>query len=78
MVKRLGAIQNVVHARSLLQALLKLFILSVKVARVREVLVQPELGAMNVFMRTLQLCLDNEADNNQAAVTEKLLDVTYI
>lgn len=76
MVVRLGAIQNVWRARPLLQVLLKLFRLSVKVERVQEVLIQPELGAMEVFLRTLQLCLDSESDGNQAAVTEQLLDVS--
>lgn len=76
MVTRLGAIQNVWRARPLLQVLLKLFRLSVKVQRVQEVLIQPELGAMEVFLRTLQLCLDGEPDGNQAAVTEQLLDVS--
>ncbi|KAI4460353.1 e3 ubiquitin-protein ligase ubr4 [Holotrichia oblita] len=75
MVKRLEAIQNVVRAKPLLQVLLKLFRLSVKVERVQEVLIQPELGAMSVFLRTLQLCLDNESDSNQSSVTEQLLDI---
>ncbi|KAK9707806.1 E3 ubiquitin-protein ligase UBR4 [Popillia japonica] len=75
MVKRLEAIQNVVRAKPLLQVLLKLFRLSVKVARVQEVLIQPELGAMAVFLKTLQLCLDNESDSNQSSVTEQLLDI---
>lgn len=76
MVKRLGAIQNIIRAKPLLQVLLKLFRLSVKVSRVQEVLAQAELGAMGVFLKTLQLCLDNESDSNQTAVTEQLLDVT--
>lgn len=75
MVTRLGAIQNVWRARPLLQVLLKLFRLSVKVVRCQEVLIQPELGAMGVFLRTLQLCLDSEPDSSQAAVTEQLLDI---
>ncbi|KAF5296758.1 hypothetical protein FQR65_LT10159 [Abscondita terminalis] len=75
MVVRLGAIQNIWRARPLLQVLLKLFRLSVKVNRVQEVLIQPELCAMEVFLRTLQLCLDSEPDVNQAAVTEHLLDI---
>lgn len=78
MVKRLGAIQNITRARPLLQVLLKLFRLSVKVSQVQEVLIQPEVGAMNVFLRTLQLCLDSESDINQAGVTEQLLDVRLI
>lgn len=77
MVKRLGAIQNIVRAKPLLQVLLKLFRLTVKVVRVQEVLAKPEVGAMNVFLRTLQLCLDSEPDANQASVTEQLLDVSF-
>lgn len=75
MVKRLGAIQNVWRAKSLLQVLLKLFRLSVKVVKVQEILTQPEVGAMSVFLRTLQLCLEGEPDASQAAVTEQLLDI---
>lgn len=76
MVTRLGAIQSVFRARPLLQVLLKLFRLCVKVNRCQEVLIQPEVGAMEVFLRTLQLCLDSEPDSSQAAVTEQLLDVS--
>lgn len=76
MVKRLGAIQNVHRARPLVQVLLKLFRLSVKVQRVQEVLIQPKLGAMEVFLRTLQLCLASESDSVQASITEQLLDVS--
>ena len=75
MVKRLGAIQNVWRAKPLLQVILKLFRLSIKVVKCQEVLIQPKLGAMEVFLRTLQLCLDSEPDASQAAVTEQLLDV---
>lgn len=75
MVSRLGAIQNVVWAKPLLQVLLKLFRLCVKVNRCQEVLIKPEVGAMEVFLRTLQLCLDSEPDSSQPAVTEQLLDV---
>ncbi|KAF5286898.1 hypothetical protein FQA39_LY00431 [Lamprigera yunnana] len=75
MVVRLGAIQNIWRARPLLQVLLKLFRLSVKVNRVQEVLIQPEIGAMEVFLRTLQHCLDSEPDGNQGTVTEQLLDI---
>lgn len=77
MVTRLGAIRNVWRAKPLLQVLLKLFRLSIKVARCQEVLIQPELGAMEVFLRTLQMCLESEPDPSQAAVTEQLLDVSY-
>lgn len=76
MVKRLGAIQSITRAKPLLQVLLKLFRFSVKVKRVQEVLIQPEIGAMNVFLRTLKLCLDSDPDMTQAAVTEQLLDVS--
>ncbi|XP_017783583.1 PREDICTED: E3 ubiquitin-protein ligase UBR4 [Nicrophorus vespilloides] len=75
MVRRLGAIQKVSRAKPLLQVLLKLFRLSVKVVKVQEVLTDPELGAMEVFLRTLQLCLEGESDSSQAAVTEQLLDI---
>lgn len=75
MVTRLGAIQSVIRAKPLLQVLLKLFRLCVKVSRCQEVLIKPEVGAMEIFLRTLKLCLDSEADSSQAAVTEQLLDV---
>ncbi|XP_074029001.1 E3 ubiquitin-protein ligase-like protein poe [Leptinotarsa decemlineata] len=75
MVTRLGAIPSVYKARPLLQVLLKLFRLCVKVNRCQEVLIKPEVGAMEVFLRTLQLCLDSDPDSSQAAVTEQLLDI---
>lgn len=78
MVIRLGAIQSVTRARPLLQVLLKLFRLCVKVNRCQEVLIQPELKSMEVFLRTLQLCLDSDRDSSQTAVTEQLLDVRSI
>ncbi|KAG5896473.1 hypothetical protein JTB14_005854 [Gonioctena quinquepunctata] len=75
MVIRLGAIQSVYRAKPLLQVLLKLFRLCVKVNRCQEVLIQPKVGALEVFLRTLQLCLDSDPDSSQAAVTEQLLDI---
>lgn len=75
MVNRLAAVQNVKRARPLLQVLLKLFRLSVKIGRVQEVLIQPELGAMTVFLKNLQMCLEFESDLSQAPLTEQLLDV---
>lgn len=77
MVKRLGAVQNVKRARPLLQVLLKLFRLSVKIGKVQEVLIEPELGAMTVFLKNLQMCLESESDLNQAPLTEQLLDVSH-
>lgn len=76
MVTRLGAIQNIVRAKPLLQVLLKLFRLCVKVNRCQEVLIKPQVGAMEVFLKTLKLCLENESDSNQPAITEQLLDVS--
>lgn len=78
MVKRLSAVQNVQRARPLLQVLLKLFRFSVKISRVQEVLIEPEIGAMSVFLKSLQLCLDSESDSNQAPLTEQLLDVSIL
>lgn len=78
MVNRLGAIPSVTSARPLLQVLLKLFRLCVKVNRCQEILIQPEIGAMEVFLRTLKLCLDSESDSSHAAVTEQLLDVSIL
>lgn len=77
MVKRLGAIKSLVRANPLLKVLLKLFWLCVKVNRCQEVLIKPEVGAMEVFLRTLKLCLDSELDSNQATVTEQLLSVGF-
>lgn len=76
MVRRLGAIQNIMRARPLVQVLLKLFTLCVKVNQVQEVLAQPEVGAMEVFLKTLRKCLECESDSNQAAMTQQLLDVS--
>lgn len=76
MVTRLGAIQNIVRAKPLLQVLLKLFTLCVKVNRCQDVLIKPQVEAMEVFLKTLKLCLENELDSNQPAITEQLLDVS--
>lgn len=76
MVNRLGAIQRILSAKPLLQVLLKLFRLCVKVNYCQEVLIKPEVGAMEVFLKTLKLCLDNEPDSTHSVVTEQLLDVS--
>ncbi|KAJ9582029.1 hypothetical protein L9F63_003612 [Diploptera punctata] len=75
MLDRLAAIKDITRARPLLQVLLKLFRLCVKVQRNQEVLTQPELGAIGIFLGILQLCLAGEADTSQAAITEQLLDI---
>ncbi|XP_066149479.1 E3 ubiquitin-protein ligase UBR4 isoform X2 [Euwallacea fornicatus] len=75
MVTRLGAIQNARRAKPLLQVLLKLFTLSVKVNRCQEVLIEPELGAIEAFLRVLQLCLKGEPDSSQSALIEQVLDI---
>jgi len=72
MLERLAAIQDTSRSRPLLQVLLKLFRLCVKVERNQEVLTEPQLGAMTVFLDTLQLCLKAEADT----LTQQLLDVS--
>jgi hypothetical protein len=76
MLDRLSAIRDITRARPLLQVLLKLFRLCVKVQRNQEVLTQPELGAIGIFLGILQLCLAGETDASQAAITEQLLDVS--
>lgn len=78
MVTRLGAIQNIIRTKPLLQVLLKLFRLSVKVSLCQEVLIKPEVGAMEVFLKTLKLCLDYESDSTQPVITEQLLDVSIV
>lgn len=75
MVERLGAIENVTKARPLLQVLLKLFTLCVKVSQVQDILSKPELGAMEVFLRTLHKCL-GEPVGNFASIMEQLLNVS--
>ncbi|XP_058117751.1 protein purity of essence [Anopheles ziemanni] len=76
MLERIGSLQNVSRSRTLLQVLLKLFLLSVKVRRCQEVLCQPELGAINTLLKVLQLCLQSsESDAQQSAVTEQLLEI---
>ena len=76
MLDRLSAIKDITRARPLLQVLLKLFRLCVKVQRNQEVLTQPKLGAIGIFLGILQLCLAGETDASQAAITEQLLDVS--
>jgi E3 ubiquitin-protein ligase UBR4 len=76
MLNRLYAIKDITRARPLLQVLLKLFRLCVKVQRNQEVLTQPKLGAIGIFLGILQLCLSGETDASQAAITEQLLDVS--
>jgi hypothetical protein len=49
----------------------------VKVQRNQEVLTQPKLGAIGIFLGILQLCLAGETDASQAAITEQLLDVSF-
>lgn len=71
MLDRLAAIKDTSRSRPLLQVLLKLFRLCVKVCRNQEVLTQPELGAMTIFLQTLQLCLTAET----ASLTQQLLDI---
>lgn len=75
MLDRIAAIQNVPRSRSLIQVLLKLFLLAVKVRRCTEVLSQPELGAISTLLKVLQLCLQQENDGTQSAVTEPLLEI---
>lgn len=71
MLDRLAAVKDTSRSRPLLQVLLKLFRLCVKVCRNQEVLTQPELGAMTIFLQTLQLCLTAET----ASLTQQLLDI---
>ncbi|KAG8222860.1 hypothetical protein J437_LFUL003505 [Ladona fulva] len=61
MLDRLAAIKDVTRSRPLLQVLLKLFLLCVKVKRNQELLTQPELGAIGVFLGVLQICLSAES-----------------
>ncbi|KAK7862494.1 hypothetical protein R5R35_005919 [Gryllus longicercus] len=75
MLDRLAAIQDTTRGRPLLQVLLKLFRLCVKVRRNQEVLTQPELSAISVFLGILQLCLAGDTDSSQSSVTEQLLDI---
>lgn len=55
--------------------LLKLFLLCIKVKRCREVLCEPDLGAVNTLLRVLQLCLQTESDRQIATITEQLLEI---
>lgn len=75
MLDRVASLQNVSRSRSLLQVLLRLFLLAVKVRRCQEVLCQPELGAIDTLLKVLQLCLQTENDSQQSAVTEQLLEI---
>lgn len=75
MLDRIGSLQNISRTRSLIQVLLKLFLLSVKVSRCQDVLCQPELGAVNTLLKVLQLCLQSENDAQQSSVTEQLLEI---
>lgn len=76
MLDRLAGITDLNRARPLLQVLLKLFRLCVKVKRNQEVLAQPELNAISVFLNALkELCSSKENNAPQSAITEELLDV---
>lgn len=75
MLDRIGSLTNVTRSRQLLQVLLKLFLLAVKVRRCQEVLCQPELNAVHILLKVLQLCLQRENDSQQSAVTEQLLEI---
>lgn len=75
MLERIASIQNVVTSRQLLQVLLKLFLIAVKVRRCQEVLCLPALGAINIFLKVLQLCLLQVNDAQQSSVTEQLLEI---
>lgn len=76
MLSRLAGITDLTRARPLLQVLLKLFRLCVKVKRNQEVLTQPELNAIAVFLNVLkELCESKESNASQAAITEQLLHV---
>lgn len=77
MVDRLGAIENISKARPLLQVLLKLFTLCAKVSQVQEILSQPEVGAMPVFLRILHTCL-SESVGTYASDTEQILNVITV
>lgn len=79
MLDRLASISDLTRARLLLQVLLKLFRLCVKVKRNQEVLIQPELNAISVFLNVLkELCSSKENNPSQSAITEELLDVSYL
>ena len=75
MLQRLAAIKDINKSKPLLQVLLKLFRLSIKVKRNRDILSQPELGAVTVFLNVLQRCIASDIDNTQSKVNEQLLDV---
>lgn len=75
MLARLSAIKNITKARSLLQVLLKLFTLCLKVQKNREVLCQPELRSIEVFLAILCICLENENDETHTIITEQILDI---
>ncbi|KAK6636982.1 hypothetical protein RUM43_010649 [Polyplax serrata] len=79
MLDRLSGITDLTRARPLLQVLLKLFRLCVKVKRNQEVLAQPELNAISVFLNSLkELCSLKESNAPQSAITEELLDIMEI
>lgn len=78
MLDRIGSLQNVSRSRPLLQVLLKLFLLAVKVRRCQDVLCQPEFNAISTLLKVLQMCLQQQTENDAAAhsaVTEPLLEI---
>lgn len=76
MLDRISNLKNISKTRELIQVLLKLFLLSVKVKRCQEVLRQPELGAINILLKVLQMCLQQlENDQQQSTITEQLLEI---
>ncbi len=46
-----------------------------KVKKCREVLCEPDLGAINIFLKVLQLCLQTDNDRQIATITEQLLEI---
>lgn len=61
--------------RSLLEVVLKLFSLCSKVKRCQEALCRPEMRAMEVFLRVLDLCIQSEATAPAANLIENLLEI---
>lgn len=75
MLNCLNCDTNLNAHRSLLEVVLKLFSLCSKVKRCQEALCRPEMRAMEVFLRVLDLCIQSETTAPAANLIENLLEI---
>lgn len=66
---------NLNTQRSLLEVVLKLFLLCSKVKRCQEALCRPEMRAMEVFLSILDQCIQNDVKNSAVDLIKNLLEI---